>query len=101
MFVCLAPQGDPHTTLKENVIRTSCVAVFAGLAFLVPNINDLATLVGGMVSPLMGFILPPIFHLRLYGDKLSTPVFCINWILIVFGSFAGVYTTIQQIRSMT
>ena len=98
--VACAPQGDPYTTLKENLIRSGCVAVFAGLAFLVPNINDLATLVGGMVSPLMGFILPPIFYLRLFKGKLSQLTVMLNWILIVFGTFAGIFTTIQQIRSM-
>jgi amino acid permease len=94
------PQDDPHTVLKENVIRTCCVGVFAALAFAVPNINDLATLVGGMVSPLMGFILPPIFSLKLHRGRLPAWIVVINWVLIVFGTFAGIFTTIQQIRSM-
>jgi amino acid permease len=82
------------------LVRTGCVAVFAGLAFLVPNINDLATLVGGMVSPLMGFIFPPIFYLKLHKGRLSTFTVCLNWALVVFGAFAGIFTTVQQIQSM-
>jgi amino acid permease len=35
------------------------------MIMIVPDINDLASLVGAFVSPIMGFILPPMFHLAL------------------------------------
>jgi hypothetical protein len=52
-------------------VRVGCVCVFVGIAYLVPNINDLATLVGGMMSPMLGFIFPPLFYMKLFKGKLA------------------------------
>ena len=88
-------QNATHITLKETAIRVGCVAFFVGIAYLVPNINDLATLVGGMMSPMLGFIFPPLFKGRL---PLWNVV--VNYFLIVFGLFSGVYTTVRQLQKM-
>ncbi len=81
-------------------MRVGCVAVFTGIAFLVPDINDLATLVGGMMSPMLGFIFPPFFTLTLYKGRLPWYTVAFNLFLIGFGLFAGVLTTVRQLQSM-
>jgi amino acid permease len=86
--------------LKENCVRVGCVVFFFSLAYAVPNINDLATLVGGLMSPLLGFIFPPIFNLKLFRGRLPWYIIGVNWFLIIFGAFAGIYTTIQQVQKM-
>ena len=93
-------QNATHITLKETAIRVGCVAFFVGIAYLVPNINDLATLVGGMMSPMLGFIFPPLFNLRLYKGRLPLWNVVVNYFLIVFGLFSGVYTTVRQLQKM-
>jgi amino acid permease len=81
-------------------VRAACVACFFGIAFLVPDVNDLATLVGGLTSPLLGFIFPPLFSLILFHKRLPWYEVALNLFLIVFGTFAMALTTAQQIQSM-
>ena len=38
---------------------------------LVPDLGDLVNLVGGVASPLMGFILPPLFYIALQRSPAS------------------------------
>lgn len=38
---------------------------------LVPDLGDLVNLVGGVASPLMGFILPPLFYIALRRSSSS------------------------------
>ena len=94
------PRGDPHTVLKENAARVVCVGLFVALALAVPDINDLATLVGGLVSPLMGFIFPPVFYLRLFWSRLPWHTRIFNIVIVLFGMFAGTLTTVQQVQKM-
>ena len=43
-------------------VRTACVSVAFGIAFAVPDFGQLVSVVGGVVSCLMGFVLPPLLH---------------------------------------
>jgi len=92
--------GNEHKVAKENVIRSCIVLVFLLLALAIPNINDLATLVGCVVSPVMAFILPPLLHMHYNRDSMPGYSIILHWAIVVFGAFAGVYTTYYQAKSM-
>lgn len=87
-------------TFGENSIRLGCVCVFTGLALLIPDINDLASLVGAFVSPIMGFILPPMFHLALNRHEPGQMWRVAHISIIVFGVFSCAYCTYIQVYDM-
>lgn len=67
---------------------------------LVPALGDLVNIVGGVCSPLMGFILPPIFYMSLQKDKITTASFAAHWAIVIFGvvaMVASLYMTIDSI----
>ncbi len=76
-----------------------CIACVVGRA-VVPNINDLATLVGCVVSPTMGFVLPPLLYVHYNGEMMSLASKGAHYAIVLFGAFACVYTTYEQIKSM-
>jgi amino acid permease len=61
---------SPHTTAQTG-IRFLIVALIYALSMLVPDLGDLVNLVGGVASPLMGFILPPLFYIALQRSSAS------------------------------
>ena len=92
--------ADTHLALKQTGIRVALVAFIYALAMLVPSLGDLVNLVGGVCSPLMGFILPPLFYLALERPNLSAASTCAHTAIIVFGCVAMVvslYMTIDGI----
>jgi len=88
------------TWVWQNIIRTSLVIIFTLLAIAVPDLGDLATLVGGFVSPFMGFIMPCVFHFHFNSSTMSGVSKSIHGAIIIFGVFAGIFTTYQQIYDM-
>jgi len=92
--------GNKHRYWKENIIRTCTVLVFLGLALAVPSVGDLANLVGCVVGPFLGFIMPTLFYLHYHRDRITRLSKGLHYLIVVFGSFACVYTTIKQIESM-
>ncbi len=62
---CFHHQNDGIGCTTQTGIRFLIVALIYGLAMLVPDLGDLVNLVGGVASPLMGFILPPLFYIAL------------------------------------
>jgi hypothetical protein len=55
----------------QTGIRFLIVALIYALSMLVPDLGDLVNLVGGVASPLMGFILPPLFYIALQRSSPS------------------------------
>jgi amino acid permease len=81
-------------------IRVFIVIIIYALAMLVPALGDLVNIVGGVCSPLMGFILPPIFYMSLMKDSISRSSLIAHWAIVVFGIVAmitSLYMTIDSI----
>jgi len=89
--------GENNEFWKRNFIRTMTVCLFVVISLAVPNINNLATLVGCVVSPLMGFILPPSFYMYFNWTDLSVGSKVFHSLIVAFGAFACVFTTEQAI----
>jgi len=98
--LALSLMGEKHKYWKENLVRSLVVVTFTALAIAIKNINDLATLVGSLVSPTMGFIVPPLLHLHFNWRTVSMLNKVCHLAIVTFGAFACVYTTYVQIKHM-
>ena len=56
-------------TIKHNLIVTfgMCFACYI-CAIIIPGIGDVITILGCTTSPLVGFVLPVVFYLKLIED---------------------------------
>lgn len=73
-----------------------------GITILVPSFHTMVNLTGGFVNSLMGFILPPIFYLRLThqrgGRTLASTLFHLS--ITVFGCITLVLTTYYTVHDL-
>lgn len=49
---------------------------------------------------MLAFILPTIFHLKIFGDELSVVAKIRNVVLLLFGSVGGILGTISTINQL-
>lgn len=60
-------------TKRENFFVTLAMcSICYVVALLVPDLTDALTLLGATINPLMGFILPCVFFLKLCPDESKT-----------------------------
>ncbi|CAL1530913.1 unnamed protein product [Lymnaea stagnalis] len=77
---------DPDRSIcKVNVMRGLVVLLTGGVVIMIPNFADLMALVGASFCTLLIFILPALFHLRLFKGKLNKRQIALNWLLVVIG----------------
>ena len=86
-------------TIKQNLIVTfgMCFACYI-CAIIIPGIGDVITILGCTTSPLVGFVLPVIFYLKLIEDVSIWKK--LTWIsivvLMVVISFMGLMDYLQS-----
>ena len=79
----------------QHTLLTLLLAGLAlGLALIVPNISVVFGLLGGTTSSLLGFVVPGLLGLQLDRHRIGA------WVLVVFGSLIGVFTTGATVYSM-
>ena len=87
------------TTLRWNIIGISIVILSGIIAVTVKAINTVFSIIGGLFSPLIVYLLPSLYYLRISKDRtLLTTI--LAYFLIVFGFFTiiiSLYNTIIEI----
>lgn len=76
------------------VLAVSLVAMF------VPNFADFLSLVGSSVCCLLGFVLPALFHLKVFGSEMSWGTAAADVAILVVGvvfAVSGTWSSLQQI----
>ena len=61
--------GSWQIEMKRNVVRISMVFVSFGLTMGVPVFQTMLGLVGGVAASLVGFVIPPVVHLKLIAGR--------------------------------
>jgi amino acid permease len=83
------------------VLTVRSLTVFASflLAFLVPNFGQLVSLVGGIASCLMGFVLPPLLFASIKHSQreLTVGVSVYSGVIFVCGLIAMILTLLVQV----
>lgn len=83
-----------YASVAALVVRTTAVAASFAIAFAVPDFGRLVSIVGGVVSCGMGFVLPPVLFVAVTGRFTPQPI-----ITAVIGLAAMVVTLYQSLDS--
>ncbi|KAG2574038.1 amino acid transporter AVT3C-like [Panicum virgatum] len=81
-------------------LRWILVVVVGLLAMLVPNFADFLSLVGSSVCVVLGFVLPAVFHLKVFGSEIGWAALVADVAVIVIGvalAVSGTWTSLVQI----
>jgi len=99
-------KGDPlqYEEMIRNAVRLTLVAIILGLVFAVKDFNDMVNLVGGLANCLMGFILPPLLHIRVnsppFGEGISPLSKVFHYAIVVFGLGTMITATVVTVKHM-
>jgi amino acid permease len=80
---------------KQNVIVTivMCIISFA-LAVIIPGIGDAITILGTTTNPMIGFILPVIFYLKIV-PEVPTWKKILCWMTLIFIVLVSIASFVQ------
>ncbi|KAL1584447.1 hypothetical protein WHR41_06380 [Cladosporium halotolerans] len=79
--------------ILKFTVRIACTIAFVGLAILVPDFDRIMSLLGAVACFTICIILPAAFHLKLFGDQLSSWEKGRDWVLIIVSTFLAVVST--------
>ncbi|CAH1776436.1 unnamed protein product [Owenia fusiformis] len=93
--------SNPKENLwKGNILRFSIVSLTGIIVLLVPNFANLMALVGAGCCTLLAFILPGIFHLKIFQGALTKWSWTLDVCIIVIGivgTIIGLQDAIQRL----
>lgn len=91
----------PSSYYPSRIFRLSIVFVTAVVAYTIPNFGKFLELVGASICTLLGFVLPCVFHIKIFGrSRMRTSQYLLNIFIIMFGIFFGVVGTIEAIGKL-
>jgi proton-coupled amino acid transporter len=99
-FVFLKKASENLFDVKGNIIRVVCCLFTATIAFFVPFFGLISGLIGALGSSFLAFILPVVFHLKLFHRTLSWWVIAKDVVILLFGSAALIVGTIFAVRDI-
>ena len=79
------------------LVRSAVVFVTCVLAVFVPHVHQITSVMGSLTFGVIGFILPPIFHLRLLGHELSWVWWIEHLLIASIGVVGGAVGTYQSL----
>ncbi|XP_050230426.1 amino acid transporter AVT3B [Mercurialis annua] len=81
-------------------LRWVVVLAVSLVALLVPNFADFLSLVGSSVCCTLGFVLPALFHFKVFKDEMSWKVLSFDCVILVFGlvvAISGTWSSLGEI----
>ncbi|WVQ96757.1 hypothetical protein IAU59_003864 [Kwoniella sp. CBS 9459] len=90
---------NPSVKWQKNVFR-GCTVLFCSLLSWAGSseLDKFVSLIGSFACIPLCFIYPPMLHLKACNPSRKGRI--LDWILIIFGSVVGAYTTVQTVRSL-
>lgn len=91
----------PRSYCPSRTFRLCVVIMTATIAYTIPNFGKFLELVGASICTLLGFILPCIFHIKVFGrSELKRWELVLDTCIIVMGIFFGVVGTFDAILNL-
>ena len=90
--------SPPRRYCPSRTFRMGMVLTTAVIAYTIPNFGKFLELVGASICTLLGFILPCLFHMKVFGRselKLWEQILDVS--IIILGVFFGAVGTIEAI----
>jgi len=85
---------------KRNLMRISLATGAMAVAIVVPHFGLFIGLIGSLGSSALAFVIPCLFHLKIFKGELSLWIQIKNWALIVFGVIGGVVGTVITVKDL-
>lgn len=85
---------------QRNGLRTVLVVITGLVAIAIPFFNLFINLVGAVGCSLMAFILPCLFHMKLFFGRCGLPILLLNLALLGFGLIASEISAAITIASI-
>ncbi|KAL7545368.1 hypothetical protein ACHAWF_011230 [Thalassiosira exigua] len=91
----------PRSYCPSRMLRLCIVLMTATVAYTIPNFGKFLELVGASICTLLGFILPCIFHIKVFGrSEIGMAQFVLNVFIIIFGVFFGFVGTVESVMKL-
>jgi len=91
----------PRRYCPSRTFRICIVLMTATIAYTIPNFGKFLELVGASICTLLGFILPCIFHMKVFPrSELKTWEYILDILLIVLGTIFGLIGTFDAILKL-
>jgi solute carrier family 36 (proton-coupled amino acid transporter) len=86
----LALQSGPTQEWSRNGLRSLLVAFTSVIAISIPYFSLFVSLVGSLGSSSLAYIIPCLFHLKLFGRRSSRLHILLNSSIVVFGILGAI-----------
>lgn len=83
-----------------NLIRLMMVLTTGIVVVAIPSFTTLMALVGATCCTLLAFILPGIFHLKIFGESITLAGKVLDYVLIILGIVATILGTIDALQRL-
>jgi len=80
--------------ILKIVIRVLIIALFVGLAIVVPSFDRIMTLMGSICCFSICIVLPLAFHVKLFGKELGRKEYWGNWVLMAISTVLAIVSTV-------
>lgn len=100
--------GFFNKTTDSNVVknikvfseRITIVVILTVLASVIPDFTDFLNIVGSLGTMTLGFILPPLYYMKVFKNHLSRVIIALNIFMIVFGIGGGSFSIYESVRDL-
>ncbi|XP_065886219.1 uncharacterized protein [Dysidea avara] len=89
-MLCYPSTGGATDHALSTIMRTCLVFLTAVIVTQIPNFSNMMALVGSTCCVLLGFVLPGLFHWKLFSRETKGVTMVIDILLIVVGIIAGI-----------
>jgi len=90
----------PSSYYPSRTFRVCMVLTTATIAYTIPNFGKFLELVGASICTLLGFILPCMFHIKLFRKEVSQGQMILDIVIIISGIFFGAVGTVEAIAKL-
>jgi len=85
---------------SRNALRTMLVVFTSLIAISVPYFSLFVSLVGALGSSSLAFVIPCVFHLKLFRGRSYRSIVICNYLVIVLGVVGAVISTVITLRDL-
>lgn len=91
----VAGQSEELPPWMRYGLRVALVAFTGVCATSVPNFGVVVSLLGSFSVTLGSFVLPPLFHLIVFAERLTQGAIAVDVVLFVLGVVTCIFTTMS------
>mmetsp|Transcript_19856 Transcript_19856/g.41643 ORF Transcript_19856/g.41643 Transcript_19856/m.41643 type:complete len:507 (+) Transcript_19856:198-1718(+) len=91
----------PRSYCPSRTFRLTIVLMTATIAYTIPNFGKFLELVGASICTLLGFILPCMFHIKVFGRSgMKIWEYFLDVCIMIFGVFFGALGTVEAVMKL-